>query len=255
MALSPTTRFTDRVDNYVRHRPGYPPRLISALAARAQLSSDSSIVADIGSGIGILTEPLLALAARVYAVEPNAAMRAAAERAFRANPRFVSVGATAEATTLPAQSIDLIAAGQAFHWFDHTAARHEFARILKPGGAVALVWNERQTAGSPFLEAYEAILRQLAPDYVHSRHTLVNESSIAAFFAPARHQVIEFPTAQSLDLGALIGRALSSSYAPNPGHPDHEAFVAALKNLFAQTAQDGRVEMRYLAKLHLGQLG
>lgn len=254
MPLNPTTRFTDRVDNYVRYRPTYPPQLISELATRAQLSPASSTIADIGSGTGILTGLLLPLAARVYAVEPNAAMRAAAERKLGDNPRFASIAAAAESTTLPRHSIDLVTAGQSFHWFNHAGARREFTRILKPDGFAALIWNERQTAGTPFHENYEATLRRLAPDYARTRHTLADEATIAAFFAPNAYQLVEFPTTQSFDLDALIGRSLSSSYAPDQNHPNHTQFIAALRNIFEQSAQNGRVEMHYQSRMYFGRL-
>ncbi|AWI09569.1 class I SAM-dependent methyltransferase [Ereboglobus luteus] len=254
MPLDPTARFTDRVDNYVRYRPTYPPQLISELVTRAQLSPARSIIADIGSGTGILTGHLLPHAARVHAVEPNAAMRVAAERTLGANPRFASIDATAESTTLPPRSIDLVTAGQSFHWFNHAGARREFTRILKPGGFVALVWNERQTSGTPFLEDYEATLRHLAPDYARSRHALVNESIIAEFFAPDKYQLVEFLKTQSLDLEAFIGRSLSSSYAPNKNHPNHTQFIAALRSIFEGNAQNERVEMHYQSRMYFGRL-
>ncbi len=255
MTLNPTTRFTGRVDNYVRYRPGYPPELIARLAALANLSPSASVVADIGSGTGILTELILPLAKRVYAVEPNAAMRVAAEQKLGADPRFASVDAAAENTTLPPHSVDLITAGQSFHWFDRAAARREFARVLKPGGLVALIWNERLRSGTVFLEKFENVQRELAPDYANTRHKNLNETIFTAFFAPGAHQIVMIPNAQSLDLDALIGFALSLSYAPNPGHPNHAAFVAALKKLFSEESRNGRVEMRYMARLYLGVPG
>src|SRR5690349_16869253 len=129
----PIGRFSDRVENYVKARPGYPPAILPFLVAECGLTPES-VIADIGSGTGLLAELWLKHGNRVFGVEPNAAMRAAGERRLADYPRFTSVAATAEATTLPAGSVDFVTAGQAFHWFDGPAAAREFARILRPAG-------------------------------------------------------------------------------------------------------------------------
>ena len=133
-----TTRFTDRVDDYVRYRPGYPDVLFATLRDVAGLSAHA-IIADVGSGTGISTSHLLRAGWDVFAVEPNAAMRAAAERAQGGNPHFHSVEGRAERTTLAPASVDAVTAAQAFHWFDLDEARAEFVRILKPPQWAALI--------------------------------------------------------------------------------------------------------------------
>src|SRR5512134_3136999 len=167
--LSPTQRFSNRVDNYIRYRPSYPREVIELLHAECDLTSNS-VVADIGSGTGKLTEVLLPHAKCVFAIEPNLEMREAGERLLQTHSNFVSLAATAEATTLAGHSVDLIVAGQAFHWFDRERARTEFGRILKPGGRIALIWNALQTSSTPFLATYEALLREYAPEYEHVNH-------------------------------------------------------------------------------------
>ena len=110
-------RFTSRVETYAKYRPGYPVEIIDLLKRECGLTPES-IVADIGSGTGKSSEPFLAHGNVVFGVEPNAAMRDVAERLFRDQPRFRSIKGSAESTTLPDSSVDLITAGQAFHWFD-----------------------------------------------------------------------------------------------------------------------------------------
>lgn len=248
-----TQRFSDRVENYVRYRPSYPPAIVSILQDRAHLAHDS-IVADIGSGTGLLTALLLPVAGRVYAIEPNTAMRTAAEELFQSESGFASVAATAESTTLAPTSVDLITAGQAFHWFDQRACRIEFARILKPKGCVALVWNERLTESTPFLADYEKLLRSQARDYDQVKHSRVDEAVIRDFFHPAPFEKIETPNEQDFDLPGLVGRALSSSYVPNPGQPGYERFVAELERIFDAHAKAGRVSFYYQTRLYLGRL-
>jgi SAM-dependent methyltransferase len=248
-----TQRFSDRVGNYVRYRPSYPTSLIATLKDRARLTPQSP-VADIGSGTGILTALLLPLAGRVDAVEPNAAMRAEAEARFRNEPNFRSIAAPAEATSLESASVDLITAGQAFHWFDARACRIEFARILKPGGHVALIWNERLTDATPFLADYEFLLRTLAREYDQLKQSRIDEAAIRDFFQPAPLEKIEFPNEQIFDLPGLIGRSLSSSYVPNAGQPGHARFLAELRRIFSAHARDGQVSLLYQTRLYLGRL-
>ena len=156
--LRSTERFSDRVADYVRYRPSYPPDLLDCLRRNCGLTPHW-IIADVGSGTGLLTKIFLENGNRVFAVEPNAAMRAAGEEFLRGFEQLASREGRAEATGLEAHSVDLVAAGQAFHWFDRRRARAEFERILKPSGWVALVWNERLTS-TPFLADYEQLLHR-----------------------------------------------------------------------------------------------
>jgi SAM-dependent methyltransferase len=252
-ARDATTRFGDRVDDYVRHRPGYPSVLIDYLRRECGLAP-GRVVADIGSGTGKLTELLLAAGARVLAVEPNPGMREAAERLLGGLRGFRGVDGTAEATGLEPGSVDLVTAAQAFHWFDQAAARAEFARILRPDGVVALIWNERDDDASEFLREYERCLREYSVDYgaVDHRRTASRER-IAAFFAPGGLREAEFPNAQDLDLDGLRGRYLSCSYALPRGHARFDEVMAALSELFARHQRDGRVRIDYRTRIYHGR--
>jgi SAM-dependent methyltransferase len=244
-------RFSDRVDDYDRHRPGYPPSLVRLLRLEYGVAPGRE-VADIGSGTGKLTELLLAAGARVYAVEPNDAMRRAAERRLASRSGFVSVEGRAEATGLPDGSVDLVTAAQAFHWFDQDATRSEFLRILRPGGAVALVWNERDD-GQALQREYEDFLRRFSVDYaeVDHRHTASRER-IAAFFGPEGFREAEFPNGQELDLEGLHGRYRSCSYALPGGHPRLGEALAALADIFRRHQRDGRIRIDYRTRLYYG---
>lgn len=253
MGSDPTTRFTDRVANYVRYRPNYPDELFALLSREAHLDSASTI-ADIGSGTGISTRRLLRTGANVVGVEPNDAMRSAAEAALSDDPKFRSVNGTSEATTLPPGSVDLVAAFQAFHWFDRAAARREFVRILKPGGLIALVWNERIEHGSAFLEGYEALLREFAGDYLAVRHNAIKQEELTAWFG-GEMRIARFEIAQRFDFEGTLGRLMSSSYAPQEGDPRHAPMVAELRRLFDATNEDGAVEFRYETNVYYGPLG
>jgi len=248
-----TSRFSNRVADYVRYRPGYPPQLIQALQDEAGLTSQS-IVADIGSGTGISAGLFLQLGCTVYGVEPNTEMRAAAEARFAGETRFHSIAATAEATSLADDSVDLVTAGQAFHWFDRERTRAEFARILRPGGFVALFWNSRRTDSTPFLQAYESLLLQFATDYQQINHTNIDATVLAQFFGGCPFEVRSFPSYQDFDFAGLRGRLLSSSYAPAAGHPRHEPMLLELQRLFDEHQSGGSVRFEYDTELYFGRL-
>jgi len=251
-ARDPKARFTDRVDDYVKYRPGYPHEVTDLLARECGLGQ-ACTVADVGSGTGIFAKLLLASGARVVGIEPNAAMRAAAERDLHDSTRFKSVDGSAEATGLEASSVDLVTAAQAFHWFDPPRARVEMTRVLRAPGWVALVWNDR--ASTPFNDDYEAMLNELAPDYANVRERDRSpEPKMRDFFTPAQVRSERFPNAQVFDAEGLRGRLRSSSYAPRPGHPMHDPIYARLAELFATHAKDGRIELTYETVVFWGRL-
>jgi SAM-dependent methyltransferase len=249
----PTRRFSSRVENYIRYRPDYPPEVIELLIARCGLTPDA-LVADIGSGTGLLAQLFLAYGCRVVGVEPNREMRLAGERLLAGFPRFSSVEGTAEATTLPAHNADLISAGQAFHWFDQAQARAEFARLLRPGGWVVLIWNDRRTATTPFLAAYEQLLERYTIDYAQVNHKRIDQATIGAFFAPGTWSVQAFENRQLFDFAGLEGRLLSSSYSPEPGHPGHQPMIDALHTLFDAHQDNGQVAFEYDTIVYYGRL-
>ena len=251
MIRKPTERFSDRVDDYVKYRPGYPPAVLDCLRVHCGLVA-TAVIADIGSGTGKLTQLLLGNGNRVYAVEPNDPMRLAAEILFAQNPHFISSKGTAEQTTLSDHSIDLITVGQAFHWFDAAKTRIEFQRILKPEAFVALIWNTRKVDGTPFMQAFENVLRSYSPDYkiVHHSH---NDHKINELFTTGC-QTCTLSNQQDFDFAGLKGRALSSSYAPAPDNPQHIPFVKALQTLFNEFEQNGRIYFDYATQVFYGRL-
>jgi SAM-dependent methyltransferase len=246
----PTERFGDRAENYAKFRPGYPDAMLRSLR---DVVSPPAVVADIGSGTGILTRQLLENGYELYAIEPNGPMRSEAERALGGCPRFRSVHGTAEATTLPDGAVDLITCAQAFHWFDRVKARLEFCRILKGAGRVAIVWNERLENASEVNRKYDDILRRMAPEYSTVSHRKVSLEDIEAFFVTGEVQLCTFPNEQVLDRHGFLGRLLSSSFVPNVGQSGHHEIVGAASDIFDQYEVDGTVSLVYETRLYLGQ--
>ncbi len=249
---APTERFSNRVENYIRYRPGYPKEIIELLKAECGLFPQS-VVADAGSGTGLLAKLFLENGNLVFGIEPNREMRAAGERLLQAYPRFTSIAGTAEATTLPGQSVDFVTAGQAFHWFDRQRCREEFRRILRPEGWTVLVWNDRRTDSTPFLREYENLLHSVATDYAQVDHKRIDAPVLREFFGvePARKT---FPNHQHCDFGFLQGRLLSASYVPAAGQPRHAEMVAALEELYDKHQKDRRVTLEQDTLVYYGRL-
>lgn len=251
-ASNATSRFSDRVENYVRYRPGYPPEVLRTLETECGLKPQH-VVTDIASGTGIWTRKLLENGNPVSAVEPNAEMREAAERLLSGFPNFRSVAGRAEATTLRDARVDFVTAAQAAHWFDRAAARKEFVRILRPGGWLVLLWNERLIDETPFLRAYEEMLLTYGTDYEEVRHERTTDA-VNEFFDPKPYEERAFAMRQEFDYAGLTGRLLSSSYAPGRGHPKHAPMLREVRRIFEENAAKGRVAFEYTTRVYFGKL-
>jgi ubiquinone/menaquinone biosynthesis C-methylase UbiE len=250
--MKTTERFSNRVADYINYRPHYPAQIIPFLKSEIGLIPEWKI-ADIGSGTGISSELFLQNGNTIFGIEPNKEMREAAENISKNEKNFISVNATAEETSLPPGNIDLIVAGQAFHWFDREKAKDEFKRILAAEGYVLLLWNERQV-NSAFQKEYEEMLHQFCPNYAEVNHRNTDAESLAAFFAPFGCKVKAMPNQQQFNFEGLKGRLLSSSYAPIAGHPKHQPMIQRLQQIFRQYQMSGLVTFDYQCRLYYGQL-
>lgn len=250
--LDPTKRFSKRVENYLKYRPSYPPEIIPLLQRECGLRPES-VIADLGSGTGLLSELFLKNGNQVYAVEPNAEMRAAGERVMAKYRNFISVNATAEDTTLPDGSMDLVIAGQAFHWFDRARARVEFKRILKSGGWVVLIWNGFRLETSPLVRGYQQIVMRYGTDYQEVKRE-IEGLEVESFFAPAECKTARFSFKQVFDFEGLKGRLMSASYAPEPSHPAFDEMIRDLRAVFDANAVKETVDFDYETEVYYGQM-
>lgn len=247
---NPKRRFSGRAENYARHRPGYPKAILEFLDGRGLTTG--SLIADVASGTGLLSELFLGNGNRVFGVEPNREMREAGERYLGGYERFESVAGTAEATTLGDASVDLIVVGQAFHWFEPRSTRAEFERILKPGGCVALLWNDMRRDATPFMEAYERLIRA---HRMEEYKPFDPEMEVRRFFEPGGFETRSFGHRQVFDLDGLTGRLLSSSYVPEAGEMGHDRMMEDLRGIFVSHEESGRVAVEYETLVYLGRLG
>jgi SAM-dependent methyltransferase len=243
----PKKRFSSRVENYIKYRPSYPLEIIDFLKEKRILAEDTRI-ADIGSGTGILTKLFLDNGNQVYGIEPNKDMRAAAERNLQEYTNFSSLEGSAESTGLKGNTINLIIAGQAFHWFDVEVAKREFKRILKPDGNVALIWNNRGKTGSDFDRSYENFILKYGTDYKEVRK---NEKNVDLFFNYNKETFYNF---QELDFTSFKGRVLSSSYIPLVDNPIFPEMILELEDLFNKHQRNGIIRIEYDTEVYLGKV-
>jgi SAM-dependent methyltransferase len=181
-------------------------------------------------------------------------MRAAAARTLAEYGRYTGMDGSAEATRLPAQAMDFIVVGQAFHWFERDAARKEFLRLLKPDGVVVLIWNDRRLTSTPFMRDYEALLQEFGRDYREVDHKQVHHREGLAPFFGGEFFDASFAHAQHFDLDGLIGRLHSASYMPAPGEMNYAPMVDRARELFVAHAEGGKVRFDYDCKLYYGLL-
>jgi SAM-dependent methyltransferase len=248
-----TQRFSNRVENYVRYRPTYPVGILDVLRKETRFTP-AAVIADVGAGTGISAELFLQNGNTVFAVEPNADMRQAAETRLGHNPQFHSIEGSAEATTLATSSVDYVVAAQAFHWFDVARTRAEFARILKPSGWVVLLWNSRRLVTTPFLRDYEALLQTYATDYGKVNHQNIDAILLRPFFANGEFELRKLYNEQRLDFEGLKGRVLSSSYMPTESHANYGEMIRELQRIFELHVSNGTVCIEYETEIYFGHV-
>jgi SAM-dependent methyltransferase len=253
VVTDPHNRFSSRVQAYARFRPGYPAEVADRVAELA--GGSGKIIADIGSGTGIFTRMLLQRKCAVIAVEPNAPMREFAEKELYRFPLFQSADASAEATGLLPHSVDLVCAAQAFHWFDHEKTHAEFLRILRPGGKIALLWNERTDSEPGFSLDYENFIIRYSTDYLRVKHQNTANDTVLDSFFRTEWQKESFVNFQDLDFDGLKGRYDSCSYALTAEDRNYGEAMQELKSIFEKYQIKNRLRMPYETVLNWAVIG
>lgn len=243
--MSETGRFTHLAGIYNAGRPGYPSEVADAILD-GQDDPAQLVVADLGAGTGTSARLLAERGAHVFAVEPNASMRAKAE----ASPRITWIDAGAERTGLAGGSVDLVTAFQAFHWFERPAVFDEMLRILRPSGRAAVVFYERDES-DPFTLGYGEIVRKFATDETERRRANALEAfaTYDGWGGVHRARVL---SEQILDCAGMADRVKSSSYLPHTG-PASDRLWEEVDALFASYARDGQVRMQLQYLIVLGK--
>jgi len=248
-----TKRFADRVDVYRRYRARYPREVLDFTREHCGLTA-TSVMADVGSGTGMLAEVFLENGNRVFAIEPNTEMRDACKELEVSYSGLTCIDGTAESTTLPDHSVDVVMAGRAFHWFNHDRCRPEFLRILRRGGWVVLANIARSTGADPLLRDFEQLRLKYGADYASTVAKFDMEAACRKFFANGEILSADFPVIQKLNYEELEGQTLSFSGMPMPGYPNHPAMLSALRDYFAQYQSGGTVLVPMDCTIHAGRL-
>jgi SAM-dependent methyltransferase len=245
--------FAPLAEDYAHYRPGYPAEVLDVLTSECGLTRDW-LIADIGSGTGNLARLFLAAGYKVVGVEPNREMREAGERLLSGYTAFRSIDGAAESMPLDTGSVEMITVGQALHWFDVEKARAEFERILRPGGWIAVLWNDRLSDTTAFTREYDAITSALADEHPSPCTSAPSFSAGLDRLVGSAPYSAGFPHSQSFDLNGLLGRARSSGYIPQPGAPGYTEITALVSDLFARHQHEGIVDFHYMTRLFVGHL-
>lgn len=251
--LKGTEVFSSLAQDYAQYRPGYPSEVMSVLANDCGLTQES-IIADIGSGTGNSAKLFLEAGYQIIGVEPNREMREFGERLLAEYPKFTSLEGSAESIPLDNKSIDLIIVGQAVHWFDIDRAKVEFHRILRPGGWVAVMWNDRRSDVTLFTKEYEAITSKLAALHPSQCNSRSISSAPECILDKSSIRTANFPHTQSFDLQGLLGRARSSGFVPQPENSYHKEATALITDLFSRHQKSGQIEFHYITRLYFGHI-
>ena len=246
-------RFSSRAVDYARYRPGYPSAVLDLLREQCGLCP-AQVIADIGSGTGLLSELFLKNGNRVIGVEPNLEMRRAGEQYLRPYGGFRSVDGCAEATTLPDASADFVTVGQAFHWFEPNAAHRELGRILRPGGCVVVLWNDRRLDEKQLTRDIDGLLERFCIDYKSVKDAYPEMGHLRSFFGGDNFSSRELPSEQLLDWDGLRGRLRSNSFCPAEDHSNFVPLMKELERVFRAHEQLGQVRLEYWTRVHFGQL-
>ncbi len=254
MSFSALKICSERIENYLRYQPGYPKKLLNFLYEEVGFLRES-VIADIGSGTGILTRLLLERGSRVVAIESDHQMRDIAERLLNDEfQRFVSLNATAENTTLSDESVNYIVCAHSLNSLNIDKCRDEFFRIIKPSGAVVFLYN-RLDQEEGFLKEHQSLLNQyrVYPEKNFSRE--LSENEIFRFYASATYNHFSFPNRQSLDFEGARAILLSDSSLPEQGEDGYNDMLEELYNIFERYNQNRKVFINYTTEAYIGVLG
>ena len=247
-----TNKFDSKGNIYSKARPSYPDVLFGYLLAERVIGKDT-VAADIGSGTGIFTIALSQFVKSIFAVEPIDDMRRKAEEKYISELNITSINATAENTSLPDCSVDLVTVAQAFHWFDRGLFKNECKRILKPNGKVVLVWNDRDIE-SDIIKDNFAVNKKYCKDFKGSSNGIDFSKDAFSDFFSGEFELVEFCNNLVYTREDFIARNLSSSYAPKENDPIYDDYIKSITDVFEKHQTNGTVNHPYITRCYFGTI-
>lgn len=247
-------RYSSKTDDYAKYRPNFPNEIVEFLYSNDFINSNS-IIADIGSGTGRFTRLLLEKGNKVYGVERNDEMRAKAEQLLSQYSNFISIRGSAEETVLTDNTIDLITAAQAFHWFNKEKCLSEFKRIIKKNGKVLILWDDFLTNYNNFSIEYGKVLnkyRIVELGQMEKRFT--RTEMISDFFRNNKYETLSFTHEIYQNFNSIKGGALSASFTPKPDEVNYKPFLLELQEVFEKFQSEGKVLTAFQTICYLGKI-
>lgn len=239
--------FSAGADAYERGRPSYSAEAVARLVAELRIGPGTRVL-DLAAGTGKLTRQLIETGAELVAVEPIAEMRA---KLIASVPTAEALDGTAEAIPLPNHSVDAVVVGQGFHWFDGVRAVSEIRRVLRPTGAVGMIWQARNP-NRPWIERLEEIIDAADDGHPRFRTGAWREAfDHVALFDPI--ESADFDTVQRGDAETIVDRVASISYVAAMPANQREVVLAEVRALLAtdpETAGADVIELPYRAHIY-----
>ena len=217
--------FAAGAEAYERGRPEYSPEAVERLIAELGIGAESRVL-DLAAGTGKLTRQLVGTGAELVAVEPVAEMRARLDAVL---PEVEAIEGTAEAIPLPNHSVDAVVVGQAFHWFDGIRAVSELRRVLRPGGALGLIWQARELS-RPWIEKLDAIIDRVDDGHPRFRTIAWREAfDRTALMTPL--ETATYRTVQRASPETIVDRVASISYIAAMSEGRRDAVLDEVRTL------------------------
>jgi ubiquinone/menaquinone biosynthesis C-methylase UbiE len=249
--MDTSSLYDNRVEYYLKYRPGYPDQYVSDLI-KLKILQKSDVIVDMGCGTGLLAEIFLRNRNKVIGIEPNLEMRQAAENYLKKYLpiSFKCLNGKAESSTLDPISVNHIVCGESFHWFETHSAIKEFQRILIPNGYL-MIFSNWEYKNTDFAKQFNLIIQKHQFESNVKPPPKIEWNQI---FHNGKYEKIQYPMRKEMNFEQILGYALSLSRTPLPGDKAYEFFKNELKNAFNRFEKNTKILFEFKTKLKFGKL-
>ncbi len=244
--------FNAKAKIYDIARPRYAQEMLDFLKKNEKLTNKK--IADVGAGTGIFSKQLYEIGNEIFAIEPNDDMRNVMYEKMKNEDNFHIINGNAEATELKENSVDVVCAAQAFHWFDYKAFAKECLRIMKKGGKVYLTWNNSDADNESEVKkkCNDIMDKYCAKNIKQSTHNSNDKVLEAIDDFYEEYEVFKFDNPIARNKENFLQMVLSASYALRPDDEGYENLVAELSDYFDKYNQDGYIISHNISVLYCG---